>query len=358
MTAVPRAGAADSPALAGRTRLAEAMCYRCVTDVLPTCYRRVTDTGGGRSAEWVGGRRAEGRARLWLPGAKRLHLGGICSFLRAAGGTWSLVLGTHSPAILPGWPQASTSLRDFVRAETLVLTYPRAPLGLWGLLPAPAGDMRSGPPSVLASGHRGVCARHISTRDKCMEHLASAEHLLLRGPGWGRVSPGTPSVGQGVPRTPHSVQPGCAPPRPPRDPGVCVRGRALQACWAPGCAPGRSFAQGFLRRARSSWHSPAGLREETPSLGFQAPGSAPCAAARAGKNTCLSPRCRGLCSEPCAAEPAPVSGSLCTWSGCSAGPGEHLAGKKGREREAAPTPQPQNPQKVCIPVSSPRHPCC
>lgn len=88
------------------------------------------------------------------------------------------------------------------------------------------------------------------------------DHLLRRGLGWG---------GRGVlPPGQHGTQ------------GLVFEEKTFQACWDPVCAPGKSFAQGFLRQVHSSWRSRAGLREETPSLGFQAPGKAALSAQQPG----------------------------------------------------------------------------
>lgn len=37
--------------------------------------------------------------------------------------------------------------------------------------------------------------------------------------------------------------------------GLAFEEKTFQACWDPVCAPGKSFAQGFLRQVRSSWRS-------------------------------------------------------------------------------------------------------
>lgn len=110
--------------------------------------------------------------------------------------------------------------------------------------------------------------------------------------------------------------------------GSCFEEKTFQACWDPVCAPGKSFAQGFLRQVHSSWRSRAGLREETPSLGFQAPGKAALSAPQPGVLkilACLYADCVSTaegCSEPSSATPWleswPCSSlSLCKRSVCS-----------------------------------------
>lgn len=167
MTAVPRVGAPDSPARAGRTRLAGG-------DVLTTREAAAPPSG------WVGGERrgGTGLSLLGCSGTvKKLPLGGIFSFfsfLRTVGRVWILLLGI-SPVGDP-WPGRPPGVAPGVCVPTGLCRgrdpgpdLPDGTASALGFAPCPgttrARDTPLGPPSVLPRSHRGVCAGHVSTGD-------------------------------------------------------------------------------------------------------------------------------------------------------------------------------------------------